>query len=284
MATTAEVTAEHYAAQQRQTAATLILTRRQWRQMSADDLKGSWAQIVSRLSLIVSAAQLGAARAGAAYVPEALGSDVQPDGQVNPKAWSGVASDGRALDSLLYSSVVRALTHIQAGDTPQQALVAGGKWLDALVSTQVADAGRGAAGVAITARPQVGYVRMVSPPCCQRCAVLAGKYFKWNQGFKRHPKCDCRHVPAEGGSIPEGFTSKISADQIKDLTEAQRKAIGDGADTNQVINSHRKGRRDGMTTSEGTTRRGRVTPEAVYRLSSSREEAISLLRKHGYII
>ena len=63
---------------------------------------------MARLLLIVSAAQLGAARAGAAYVAQAV--DVPPVAVVDPVAWSGVASDGRPLDTLLYSAVVHART------------------------------------------------------------------------------------------------------------------------------------------------------------------------------
>lgn len=288
-----------------------ILVHRLWRRVSVEDLDGSWAAVVDRLTLIVSAAQLGAAKAGAAYVPATLaagGTEVAPAGAVAAARWAGIASDGRPLDSLLYSSVVH--TREQLG--PQgatQALEAGGKQLDMLARTQVADAARGAAGVAIAARPRVGYVRMVSPPCCQRCAVLAGKPYKWNDGFLRHPKCDCRHIPT-AEDAPSGFTGTISADQVRDLTADQRRAVSDGADLNQVINAHRRGARskDGMTTSEGGTRRGvyggyrrnadgsltklkkgekapkRLTPEGIYRLSATREEALGFLRKFGYLL
>ena len=280
-----EVAAEHYAAQQRQIESAVILARRAWRRMDPNDLDRSWAQIVRRLMVIVGSAQLGAARAGAAYVPLALGQDIPADGRVNPDRLAGVASDGRALDTLLYSAVIHARQYAQGAGV----IANGADHLEMLVRTQVADAGRVSAGVAIAARPHVEYVRMVSPPCCQRCAVLAGKHYRWNTGFQRHPRCDCRHIPTVSDETPEGYTADIAPDQIKDLTRAQRKAIGDGADTNQVINSHRAGRRsaDGMTTTEGATRaRGktRLTPEAIYRVSASREDAVQRLRVHGYIL
>ncbi|MBK6887020.1 MAG: hypothetical protein IPH03_11745 [Tetrasphaera sp.] len=48
-----------------------------------------------------------------------------------------------------------------------------------------------------------GYIRVLSPPSCDRCSVLGGKWFKWNTGFARHPGCDCKHVPAgRGGRRP----------------------------------------------------------------------------------
>lgn len=284
---------DHYAAQQRQEEAAGLLTAREWRSMDAADLDAAWARIVSRLLLIVGSAQLGAARAGAAYVAQAV--DVAPVAQVRPEAWAGVASDGRPLDSLLYSAVVHTKALIGRGYAPDAALLAGGSHLDMLTRTQVADASRGAAGVGIAARPNVGWVRMVNPPCCQRCAVLAGKFFRWNEGFKRHPRCDCRHVPTQGGQAPAGYSPDIAPEQIKDLTAAQRQAISDGADMNQVINAHRAGARsaNGMTTSEGTTRRGlagsrgarrRLTPEGIYRMSSTREEALRRLRENGYVL
>lgn len=288
----AQVAEDHYAAQAGQAEAASILTRRVWRRMDPADLDASWARIVTRLALIVGSAQLGAARAGAAYVAAALaavGADLEADGNVNPHRWAAAASDGRALDSLLFSAVIRVKARIGVGESPAEALEAGRKRLDLLVRTQVADADRGAAGVAIAARPKVGYVRFVSPPCCQRCAVLAGRTYRWNAGFARHPKCDCRHWPAAEGEIPNGYKSSIAPTEIKDLTEAQRKAIGDGADVNQVINSHRAGRRtkSGLYTSEGSIlRKGkrRLTPEAIYRLSASRDEAIALLRQYGYLL
>lgn len=311
------VVEQHYEAQARQQEAAALLVARQWRRMDPEDLDRSWAQIVARLSLIVASAQLGAARAGVGYVAGIV--DVEPDAQVDPSAWAGVASDGRPLDSLLYSSVVHTKALIGTGRDPREAVVAGGDWLDMITRTQVADASRGASGAAITTRRQVGYVRYVSPPCCPRCSVLSGKYFKWNDGFLRHPRCDCRHVPAQGGQIPEGFTDDIPADQIRGLTKAERAAIDDGANVNQVINSRRG--RTGMTTSEGTTRRGyasyvrrevarqrgeiahetisrsgklaarnvrrtkpRLTPESIYRVADSREEALRLLRVNGYVV
>lgn len=284
---------QHYQAQLRQEEATALLVGREWRRMDQADLDGSWSRIVDRLTLVLASAQLGAARAGAGYVGQMV--NIEPDGQVNPQAWSGVAADNRPLDTLLYGAVVHTKMLIGHDYSPAQALTSGGDWLDMATRTQIADASRGAAGVAIAARPRVGWVRMVNPPCCQRCAVLAGKFFKWNDGFQRHPRCDCRHVPTEGDQIPDGYTADIAPGQIKDLTHAQRKAIADGADVNQVINSHRAGSRskNGMTTSEGNTRRGlagqrgarrRLTPEGIYRVSSTREEALQRLRDNGYIL
>jgi hypothetical protein len=258
------------------------------------EFDASWAKIGPRITLLTASAQLGAAKNGAAYVPRVLaelGQSVDPMGEVDPRGFAGIASDGRPLDSLLYSAVTTAKT---ASSTmpPQEALAAGGKWLDMAVQTMVADAARGAAGVSIAARPGIGFVRMVNSPSCSRCAVLAGKFFKWNQGFKRHPHCDCTHV-ATGEVGARGLTADPQPDQITGLSKAERKALDDGADLGQVVNAKRGA--SGMTTTEGTTKRGlagqrlgkgrqRLTPDGIYRIASDRTEAMTLLKAHGYLL
>ena len=277
------------------------LVRREWASMG-DDLDASWARVGPRISLLVSASQLGAARDAAEYVPAALdeqGIRVKPDAAVAPEGFAGRATslDGLSygsLDSLLYGAVVHART--AEAETLAQRLSVGQAWLDTLVRTQVADAARMASSAAISARPRVGWTRLVNPPCCQRCAVLAGKFFRSNEGFQRHPKCDCRHVPTTEAKWDD-VGVRIGPDDVKDLTVAQRQAISDGADMNQVINSHRAGTRskDLMTTSEGRSKRGvagqrltkgqkRLTPEGIYRVSATREEALQRLRDNGYLL
>lgn len=319
---------EQYLAQQRLIVTTLALTRREWATMGAD-FDASWARIGQRITVLTAAAQLGAARAGAASVPATLaelGQSVDPLGEVDPRAFAGVASDGRPLDSLLYGAVTATKAAKQTTTSEGQgmtvtysrvadgaALAVGGRWLDMAIHTQVADASRAAAGVAITARPGIGWERMVNPPCCSRCAVLAGKVFKWNQGFKRHPRCDCTHV-ACGERAKPGLTNEPPLNQITGLTKGDRAAIGEGADLNQVLNAHRgfQGGKDafqsGMETAEGTTRRGvfggyirgadgsvtrrargtanpqRLTPNGIFRLASDRAEAVKLLRRFGYFL
>lgn len=88
------------------------------------------------------------------------------------------------------------------------------------------------------------------------------------------------------------------AGQIEGLTDAEREALDNGADISQVVNARRGtyvagGKR---YTREGTTRRGfagnrlgssriaRLTPEQLFADATSREDAIRLLRQHGYIL
>jgi len=321
-----QATADLYRVQQRRTLAALGLARREWAKMGAD-FDASWSEIGPRVVLLTASAQLGAARAGALSVPAVLselGQSVEPLAEVDPSGFAGVASDGRPLDSLLQGAVFRSKQGVAGGDSPQDALLKGGTWLDMAVHTMIADAGREAAGVAIAARPQVGWVRMVNPPCCSRCAILSGKWFKWNQGFHRHPRCDCYHIPAaehtgELGWAPDDL---IKEGKVTGVTKAEQQAIEDGADAIAVLNARRGAQ--GMWTTEGTTRRGyasyikrelakqrgeiaketatrvgkrgyvkdyvvrrtgpRPTPAAIYKYATSREDAIKLLAANGYIV
>lgn len=238
------------------------MVHREWAEMG-DDFDASWRRVGPRLVTVVTAAQLGAATDGAAYVPEALaasGHRIEPIAPVNVRAFAGAATSVDplaygSLEALLYGAVTHART--AAASSLAERLAVGRTFLDTAIHTQIADAARMSAGVAINARPHVGWVRMVNPPCCQRCALLAGKFFKSNRGFARHPRCDCRHIPQlESDPMARGI--RIGPDDVKDLTIAQRRAISDGADMNQVINANRKGQRtaDGLYTLEGTTRRG----------------------------
>ena len=170
--------AELHAAGQERSARTLILARREW------DAAGEPGDVdMERIARVLAASMVGAAQDGAASVGADLiesGFDVAPDGMVVPAAFGLAASDGRPLLSLIGRAVTIARDY---------GMSTGRVSLDRIVHTQVQDAARAASSVAVAARPRVGWVRFVKPPCCQDCAVLAGKWFRWNQGFKRHPNC-----------------------------------------------------------------------------------------------
>lgn len=260
---------EHYARQQRITAAGLTAARR-----ARGDLR--------RLTAVVTLFQRLAATDAVNAVDPMLaeqGIEAPPVSQVATAALAGVASDGRPLESLFG----------QAADEFA---------LDLMIVTQLQDAARVAAGVSIAARPRVGgYVRMLNPPSCPRCAILAGKWFGWNSGFARHPKCDCRHIPTNedvSGDLRTDPKLAFEKGQIHGLTAAETKAITEGADINQVVNARRSMYVDEAGhrfTFESTTKRGvasgngpRPTPEQIYRTAGDdRAAAIASLRKFGYL-
>lgn len=245
---------EHYLRQQR-------LAREGLRRARAARF-GPLAPLVA----VVSAYQGQAAEDALAAVPLMLaeqGINPAPVAQVVPAALAGVASDGRPLASLL------DLTR-QPGFTRKQ--------FDRLVLTQFTDIARQGASLGMAVRPRVTrYTRMLVPPSCSRCAVLAGATYRSSEAFQRHPRCDCRHIPTDEASAGdlttdprEYFDSLPSAadvaDRYPDLTARMRKeagifsqedvftvagarAIRDGADIGRVVNA-----RAGMSTAQAPLR------------------------------
>lgn len=294
---------EEYEAQKRLTVATLAAVRAQWGRMSGD-WWSSFDSIGPQMATILTAGQLASAGRGAAYVPEVLadqGMSPQPVGRVNLRAFAGQAADGRELTSLLSRSVI----HSKSAGT----LDAGRAFLDMAVETELEDAHRGAIQVATVARPGVGYIRMVNEPCCKDCAVLAGKWFKSNTGFLRHPNCRCFHLPSTDPASK--YATYPDPANITGLSQGERKALDAGGDYSQVINASRGASKNKMSTTEGTTRRGvaysamggdtrrdarrpgeryrrttrrRITPDGIYKVASTPEEARRLLAANGYIL
>lgn len=155
---------------------------------------------------------------------------------------------------------------------------------DRLVESEVQDAGRAAQQVAVTARPNVGWVRHLTLPSCSRCAVLAGRIYRYSQGFQRHPGCDCTMIPVTVASpdFTYDMDELVESGQVTGLSKADRRALRDGADFGQVVNV--RSRKAGLRESGRVmTRAGRLTPEAIYRRTSTREEAVALLKQAGYL-
>jgi hypothetical protein len=274
-----------------------------WSEVGLADLTGSWARNIPAMVSIMTGTQSKAATAGASYGAATLANQglyEAPQHFVDPSAFAGVASDGRSLAGLLYSPVPHTKSLIAAGMDPQQALESGGKMLTTIARTQVADAGRGAAGVDTATRKRTGFIRMLNPPSCARCSVLAGRFYRWNSGFDRHPRCDCVHVQTSvEAARTEGlmhdpyeyFHSLSPEAQDKAYTKAGAQAIRDGGDIFQVVNSRRGMKPGGLLTTEGTSRRGnfgrngpRLTPEAIYGKGLSREATLKELERYGYIL
>lgn len=223
-----------------------------WAQVDPANLTTSWGSFLSRLLVILRGAQVAAASTADTYVSEVLqaqGFNVPAAGRVAATALSGVASDGRPLETLLVNPVIATKEMIRRGVDLPRAMATGHATLEMALRTQVADAGRVAAGVAVTTRAGIEYVRMLNPPSCSRCVILAGRVYRFNDGFERHPRCDCIHIPTRGeeAANSEGlisdpkayFESLTESEQDKAFTHDGAQAIRDGADMNQVVNARR---------------------------------------------
>jgi hypothetical protein len=292
-----QIAAQHAERQVSLARRTAMELARLWRYVDPAYIAPSWGSLLPQALAVLGTSQATAASSAGLYVDDALeasGAAVEAAaGRVLPAAFAGIASDGRPLASLLLEPAITALTQIKRGATVPQALNIGRFTLDLITRTQVADAGRVAVGTAIAARPQVkGYVRIIVGKTCARCLILAGRIYAWNTGFQRHPRCDCRHVPVaenEPSDIrvnPRAYFDSLGAAEQDDLLgRAGAQAVREGADLARVVNARR-----GMTTADGrlfTTeaagRRPRLMPEQIFRDARDRDDAVRLLRLHGYI-
>jgi hypothetical protein len=230
----------------------LVAGRRLWSRMAPGDFDGSWSRIAPQMTAFTSGAQLAAAQAAVAYVPAVLeeqGIDIAPEARVRPLAFAGVASDGRSLPGLLEGSVVTAKRAMLRGADGGDALALGQRWLEQALQTAIMDAARDATAVEIAARPRVAWVRVVNPPCCSRCAVLATDVQYWNRPLPRHPQCDCFALPTTVANADQHFTNPrqlLDKGLITDLTKAQRQRIDDGTDLTKVLNESRDRWRERM--------------------------------------
>jgi hypothetical protein len=239
-----QATADLYSTLQRYQLLLVFGGRRLWRGMS-QDFDASWSRIAPSLTALTAGAQLAASTAGVQYVPAVLAETGQPDepqAAVRPQAFSGVASDGRSLTGLLEGSVVAAKRAVARGADGGDALAAGQRWLEQALQSAVSDAARDASQAAVAVRPRMQWVRVVNPPCCSRCAVLAGKVFGWNASFPRHPRCDCLALPVTVGNADSYLTKPdelVRRGLVHDLTADQRQRLDGGADLVKVLNESR---------------------------------------------
>lgn len=347
-----EIALAFHAAQARRARAAANRIQALWRQIDERDISGSWERHVGpQVVRTVTAGQLASAAAADGYVDsvvEAEGASPDRGGRILPQSFSGVAADGRSLDSLMLLAVITSKQGLAAGLPTSDSLMMGLRQALMLGSSEVTQAGRGAVGASMAGQRTIqGYVRVVQPPACARCIILAGAEYRWNAGFQRHPRCDCIHLPTtliargrgDQGSIdsdrfspttasgrggrgfidPASYFGSLSrAEQDRVFTGAGARAIREGGDINAIVNARR-----GMYTTttygrtlratrEGVTTRGsfyhserardiargrvpadigrgyrlatpRLLPEQIFDLAESRDEAIAMLRRYGYL-
>lgn len=283
----------------------------------------AWAVMGPLIVAAVLQAQGEIADRATAFIPAILADTgqttaVMPEAEPFPAGFVGWTGAGILVEQLLAAVAIRAKEAVAAGATAAQAAALAQDWLVGSVATILADTARGAEGLGMYVRPVGGYVRIVHGGACGRCVILAGRWYRTNAGFERHPRCRCTHIPASEAlaghwqSDPRAyFDSLTDAQRIKLMgSKANAQAVLDGADMGQVINAYRKSTATaqspikrtpaGLFTSEGTTRRGlagqqqaglrrngpsqlRLMPESIAKIATSREDRLRLLRLYGWI-
>lgn len=220
---------------------------------------------IPRLAVAVATHQVTQAvraQEATALILAEQGINATPDAQVNALAFTTPAD-----------SLARILDEVEVDR--QFALI---------VASLVQDAGRAAQSVAVTARQGTQHIRYLSPPSCSRCAILAGRVYRYSEGFLRHPGCDCVMIPVAAASpdFTQDPVDLAHRGMVTGLSKADMRAINDGANFNQVVNVRR--RSAGLhEPGRALARAGRPTPEAIYRSTPNRREAVEALARFGYL-
>lgn len=186
------------------------------------------------------------------------------------------------LNSLAFTTETnRLLGMVEAASAPE----ADDSAFDRLVASLIQDSTRAAETVAVAARPGVVFVRFLNLPSCGRCAVLAGRVYRYSTGFQRHVNCDCSMLPTTVAApdFVHDPTQLALEGQIRGLSRADVRALNDGADLGRVVNVRQRaaGLREA---GQVLARNGKPTPVGIYRTARDQAEAIALLRRFGYLL
>lgn len=201
------------------------------------------ADVLPKLLVQTSLAQQRAASVAIRYaLTQAFSQGLTKAPKISAQAFSGTAADGYGLVGRMSEPLIRTFEMATMGASPAQAKAGGARLLSSIGITETHDAARAAEFTAIAGNAEVaGYIRVVEPGACSRCILLAGKFYKWNSGFRRHPRCRCFHklqtTTTEGQDPMEVFNSLSREEQDRRFTPASAQAIRDGADIYQVVNA-----------------------------------------------
>jgi hypothetical protein len=282
---------DQYRTQQAIAGTTASSVAKLWRRLGAD-FSTDWVTIYPQVLRTVQAGRSASVRAAVPYTPTVLKETAvrAPGvGVLVPARFVRDAPDGRDMGTLLSQSVIVTKSAIADGATVAGALLTGGTWLTGTTLTVLGDTRRQVYHADIIQRRGLGYSRMLNPPSCSRCVVLAGKWYAWNAGFLRHPRCDCIHIPSpeslaeDYATDPtEYFNSLTPAQQDKAFTKNGARAIRDGADVSRVVNVNQRG----LGTAKAARRYGtpsRMTVDDIYKQAGTRANAVRMLQQEGYV-
>lgn len=236
----------------------------------------------------------------------------------SPRAYAGVSSAGYPIAEPIVATIDRVAPAPTLEPLPAQwwdDTAAFQRQVEQLIESEIQDAARSAFQAELVVDDTwQNYVRVLVPPSCSRCAVLAGRIYRDLDGFERHPKCDCQHWPvqdweeAHDAGVVFSARELFDRGQIRGLSKADEQAIRDGADIGSIVNTTRGTSTPGRTaayttdllgrrvkaTTAGTTRRSawrranpsrrvRLRPESIYEIARDHDDAIRLLGVYGYL-
>jgi len=244
----------------------------------------AWRDAVQSIGDRLLSRQVFIASIADAYLNDILdaqGSSLDFEAQVNPVAFADVADGGGSwLQSLVFApNSVRApgVDWRTRFDFIAQSIVKGG----------LNDTGRASVQTGMQGRSSCEYyVRMLVGRSCARCAILAGRKYRSSVAFRRHKRCDCKHIPGpedidDWSTDPKDyFTSLSVGDQDEVFGKAGAEAIRLGANPAQVVNAEsgvyvaRAYGEEVLASTVGTTVRGaagqRLASEGLARTAGQR--------------
>ncbi len=275
-------------------ATTVSAASKLWRRVGSEFQAGWWSVRPEMLAVVTAgrSATVSVALPYTGAVLEETGQVHTPVGVLRPSRFLETAPNGRLVGDVLDDTVIHAKSAVKGGATVAEALASAGSWLSGTLLTMLADTRRDVYGADMIRRPTLaGYTRMLNAPSCSRCVVLAGKWFRWNQGFQRHPRCDCLHIPSNENvagdftTDPDAYFGSLSkAEQDRVFTKSGARAIRDGADIYRVENVRLRGlssSKSRQAIKYGTPTR--VTVDDIYRTAGTRANAMRMLEREGYV-
>ena len=248
--------------------------------------------------------QLYAATTSVAYHQRLLAAHgLTPSGPaIRPAGFAAglQTADGRDLRSVVALAPIYAKQRIVQGMPAEQALDSGRTFLASVVQSETQDAARSVMDVALNTDDQYeGYLRVPDPDACGRCLILAGRVYRTDGDFLRHPRCLCSSQPVLRDNPPPDPPSARSL--FDDLDEPAQdaafgidgaEAIRSGADPASVQNARQGMRAAGDTfTEQGTLSRkgqrrypnGRLSPLGCRRQADGDQaKYLELLATNGY--
>jgi hypothetical protein len=190
------------------------------------------------------------------------------------------------------------IRQMNQGVPAQRAMANGQRVAGNVAGNTARDAGRHSEGAAQVADTRVrGWVRRLQAPSCGRCTVLADVVYEWNDGFLRHPQCDCVHRPLNSdeykgvnllaGGPDQTFKNLSTADQDKYFGKAEAAEIRGGKSVQKSINRKQAGMSYGRrppTSGTALSEQNHAQLRDVLKQSGGdREKAIGLLRERGVV-
>lgn len=250
-----------------------------WRRNRSDDFDAAFANASGEMLAILDTAQQTIADYMYDTTPDVMqtiggGNLPKPETRFNPATLVGWAGNGQTTFDNLWNSILMGKHSMTNGASTSSALTIIENNLALRSRTILADTARTTSMISAKTRQySAQYIRVLTPPSCGRCAILAG-IPSGRRAFERHPHCDCttawstdEAALATHYANPADYLNSLSDEDLaKTLgSQANARAWQDGADLNQLVNAYRrKGDvraaqiygRNIKYTMEGTTKRG----------------------------